>query len=93
MATVVVSLSANHVLLTRTEAGSVAWSEPAVRSVSNLGAAVEKIVVELKQAGDPAIDVAKPPATPPAKVLNDPWHRWAMENQYVCVYDVRIRPG
>ena len=99
---VVVSLSANHVLLTRpdgttsvtrTEAGSVAWSEPAVRSVLNLGAAVENIVVELKQAGDPAIAVANPPATPPAAYLNDPWHKWALENQYVRVYDVRIPPG
>jgi len=99
---VVVSLSANHVQLahldgttsvTRTEAGSVAWSEPAVRSVSNLGAAVENIVVELKRAGDPAMAVAYPPATLPAAYLNDPWHKWALENQYVRVYDVRIPPG
>ena len=99
---VVVSLSANHVQLahldgttsvTRTEAGSVAWSEPAVRSVTNLGAAVENIVVELKQAVDPAIAVANPPATLPATYLNDPWHPWALENQYVRVYDVRIPPG
>lgn len=99
---VVVSLSANDVRLTRpdgsakltrTEAGTVAWSEPAVRSVQNLGGPVDNIVVELKQATDATVPVAAPPAAPPADYLDEPLHRWAFENQYVRVYDVRIPPG
>jgi quercetin dioxygenase-like cupin family protein len=99
---IVVSLTANYVRLTspdgtasvtRTEAGTVAWSERAVRSVLNLGGAVENIVVELKQAGAPANVVANPPTALPAGYLSETRHRWALENQYVRVYDVRIAPG
>lgn len=99
---VVVSLTPNHVRLTRpdgtssvtrTEAGTVAWSEPAVRTVANLGGPVENVVIELKQATAAATPVARPPAAPPGEYLNDPWHRWVFENQYVRVYDVRIPPG
>jgi quercetin dioxygenase-like cupin family protein len=99
---VVVSLTANDVQLSRadgtvsethTEAGSVAWSEPAVRSVVNLGGALENIVVELKQADHPAEPVAIPPPVPPAGYLSDSRHNWALENQYVRVYDVRVPPG
>ena len=99
---VVISLTASQVQLTRadgtvrethTEAGSFAWSESTVRSVRNFGGALENIVVELKQADLPAVSVAHPPAVPPARYLNDVWHRWALENQYVRVYDVRIPPG
>lgn len=99
---VVVSLTPNKVRLTRadgttsttrTEAGTFAWSEPAVRSVVNLGEAVENIVIELKQASEPARAVSAPPATPPPEFLSEPRHRWVFENQYVRVYDVRIPPG
>jgi quercetin dioxygenase-like cupin family protein len=99
---VVVSLTANHVRLTRpdgtatvtrSEAGTVAWSEPAVRSVSNLGGAVENVVVELQHAAEAAKPVAGPPAVPTARYLGEPRHRWVFENQYVRVYDVRIPPG
>ncbi|MEP6885487.1 MAG: hypothetical protein ABJC66_12115 [Gammaproteobacteria bacterium] len=99
---VVVSLTANHVLLTRTngttsvtrtEAGTIAWSEPAMRSVLNLGGPVENIVVELKQTDNPGEPVAHPPAVPPGQYLSDPRHKWVLENQYVRVYDVRIPPG
>lgn len=99
---VVVSLDANHVQLTRpdgttsvtrTGAGTVAWSEPAVRSVANLGDEFENIVIELPQAGEPAQPVAQPPGNPPPGYLSDPRHRWVFENQYVRVYDVRIPPG
>jgi quercetin dioxygenase-like cupin family protein len=99
---VVVSLTANHVLLTRldgtesvtrTEAGAIAWSEPAVRSVLNLGGPIENIVVELKQTDDPGKPVANPPAALPVGYLSEPRHRWVLENQYVRVYDVRIPPG
>ncbi len=99
---VVVSLTPNHVRLTRpdgtssvtrTAAGAVAWSEPAVRTVANLGGPVENVVIELKQATAAATPVARPPAALPADYLSDPWHRWAFENQYVRVYDVRIPPG
>jgi hypothetical protein len=99
---VVVSLTANDVLLsrpdgtasgTRTEAGTIAWSEPTVRSVMNLGGPVENIVIELKQADDPGKPVADPPAALPVGYLSEPLHRWVWENQYVRVYDVRIPPG
>ncbi len=99
---VVVSLTANDVRLTRadgtqsltrTEAGTVAWSEPTVRTVQNLGGALENVVVELKDAMDPAVPVTMPPAVPPATALDEPLHRWAFENPYVRVYDVRIPPG
>jgi hypothetical protein len=99
---VVVSLTANDVRITRadgttsvtrTDAGTVAWSEPAVRSVRNPGAPLENIVVELKQAQDRAKPVAGPPSAPPAEFLDDSFHRWVFENQYVRVYDVRIPPG
>jgi hypothetical protein len=99
---VVVSLTANHVLLTRpdgtasvtrTEAGTIAWSEPTVRSVLNLGGPVENIVVELKQTDDPGRPVPNPPATLPRGYLSEPRHRWVFENQYVRVYDVRIPFG
>jgi quercetin dioxygenase-like cupin family protein len=99
---VVVSLTANHVLLTRqdgttsvtrTDAGAFAWSEPAVRSVSNLGDAVDNIVVELKHADQPGKAVSGPPSLKPAEYLDDPLHLWALENQYVRVYDVRIPAG
>lgn len=99
---VVVSLTANDVQLTRadgrvsetrTGAGTFAWSEPAVRSVRNLGGPLENIVVELEQADEPAVPLAHPPSPTPAGYLTDPWHRWALENQYVRVYDVRVPPG
>jgi quercetin dioxygenase-like cupin family protein len=98
---VVVSLTANDVELTRpdgairatrTEAGSAAWSEPAVRRVRNLGAPLENIVVELKQAAEPAVALTAPPTTSPG-YLEDRYHRWLFENQYVRVYDVRLPPG
>lgn len=99
---VVVSLSPNEVRLTRadgtvsvtrTATGTFAWSEPAVRSVQNLGGPVDNIVVELKQAAEPAKPLAAPPSPVPAGYLDDPLHRWVLENQYVRVYDVRIPPG
>jgi hypothetical protein len=98
---VVVSLTANHVRLvradgttsvTRTEGGSVAWSEPAVRAVANLGGPVENVVIELKQAAEPAVPVDSPPV-PSDRTLDDRLHRWSFENQYVRVYEVRIPPG
>jgi quercetin dioxygenase-like cupin family protein len=99
---VVVSLTANDVRLvladgtervTRTEAGTAAWSEPTVRRVTNLGSALENVVVELQHAPAAAIPVAAPPTSALDTFLDDPWHRWAFENQYVRVYDVRIPPG
>lgn len=98
---VVVSLTGNDVRLTRpdgsekltkTEAGTVAWSESTVRSVRNLGGALENIVIELKGADEVATPRPAPSAPLPAGYLSDPWHRWMFENQYVRVYDVRIPP-
>ncbi|MBS0580110.1 MAG: hypothetical protein JSR36_12715 [Proteobacteria bacterium] len=99
---VVVSLTANHVLLTRangqtsvtrTEAGTIAWSEPAARTVLNLGGPVENVVVELKRTDEPGNPLAKPTANPSEEYLSDPLHKWVLENQYVRVYEVRIPPG
>lgn len=99
---VVVSLTANDVLLTRadgttsrtrTRIGDAAWSEPAVRSVKNLGGPLENLVIEMKQAASAAVPVAAPPSNPPAAYLRDRYHHWAFENQYVRVYAVRIPPG
>jgi quercetin dioxygenase-like cupin family protein len=102
-ARVVVSLTPNDVRtsladgttrLVRTSAGDVAWSEPARRSVTNLAAVpLENVIVELKAALEPARPRSGPPAPPPTTYLDDPRHRWAFENQYVRVYDVRIPPG
>lgn len=98
---VVVSLTANDVRLTRpdgsekltkTEAGTAAWSEPTMRSVRNLGGVLENIVIELKAAEEAAIARPVPPEPTPTGYLRDPAHRWLFENQYVRVYDVRIPP-
>lgn len=99
---VVVSLTANDVLLTladgttrrtRTKGGTAAWSEPAVRSVTNLGGELENIVIEMKQAAAAAVPIRGRPANLPTTYLHEPFHHWAFENQYVRVYAVRIPPG
>jgi quercetin dioxygenase-like cupin family protein len=99
---VVVPLTANDVRtmrpdggtsVVRSAAGNVAWSGPARRAVQNLGGALENIVVELKQAGAPAHPLEHPPSPRPATYLEEPFHHWLFENQYVRVYDVRIPPG
>lgn len=99
---VVVSLTANDVRLvlpdgteklTRTEAGSFAWSEPTVRRVQNLGGPLENIVVELKGATEATIPRPAPPDPPAADDLVEARHQWRFENQYVRVYEVRIPPG
>jgi hypothetical protein len=98
---VVISLTANDVRLirpdgteklTKTEAGTVAWSEATVRSVRNLGGELENIVIELKDAAEATVARSAPPVPTPAGYLSEPWHRWLFENQYVRVYDVRIPP-
>lgn len=77
----------------RSAAGTAKWSERLRGSVSNLGVALEEIVVELKGATDPAKPLASPPAPRPAGYLDEKFHHWFFENQYVRVYDVRIPPG
>ncbi len=77
----------------RTAAGNVAWGEPARRSVINLAGPLENIVVELKKTTIPAKPLAHPPVPRPAGYLEERFHHWAFENQYVRVYDVRIPPG
>ena len=101
-ARVVVPLTPNDVRITRADgttnsvhadAGKAAWSEPGKRSVANLAVPLENIVVELKSAGGPAQPRSGPPAPEPAGYLNERFHHWLFENQYVRVYDVRIPPG
>jgi len=77
----------------RSNAGQAGWGEPAVRSLVNLADPVDNIIVELKQAGVPAKPLAHPPTPAPGDYLEDRFHHWAFENQYVRVYDVRIPPG
>lgn len=101
-ARVVIPLTANDVSITRsdgtasvvrTAAGIAAWSEPARRSVTNRDGSLENIVVELKGAVDPARALAHPPTPLPPGYLDERFHHWLFENQYVRVYDVRIPPG
>ena len=101
-ARVVISLTPNDVLTTRpdgtprpvrTAAGSVAWSEPARRSVENLDAPLENVIVEIKTATEPAKTLAAPPEPRPEGYLDEPLHHWLFENQYVRVYDVRVPAG
>ena len=101
-ARVVISLTPNNVRTTRsdgttsnvrTTAGSLAWSGPARRSVQNLDAPLENVIVELKTAKEPAQALSGPPEPHPVDYLDDPFHRWALENQYVRVYDIRVPAG
>lgn len=77
----------------RAEAGKPAWSEPAKRAVTNHDTAVENIVVEFKQPLATAKPLTEPPNPHPVGFLEDKFHRWLFENQYVRVYEVRIPPG
>jgi hypothetical protein len=64
-----------------------------VRSLVNLADPVDNIIVELKQASVPAKPLPHPPTPAPSGYLEDRFHHWAFENQYVRVYDVRIPTG
>ena len=64
-----------------------------MRSLVNLADPVDNIIVELKQASVPAKPLVHPPTPAPSGYLEDRFHHWAFENQYVRVYDVRIPPG
>ena len=77
----------------RSIAGQAVWGEPAVRSLVNLADPVDNIIVELKQASVKAKPLPHPPTSAPSGYLEDRFHHWAFENQYVCVYDMRIPPG
>jgi quercetin dioxygenase-like cupin family protein len=101
-ARVVISLTPNNVRATRPDgttsmvrsaAGEAAWSEPGRRSITNLTTPLENIVVELKSAAGPAKPLVQPPTPRPAGYLDERFHHWLFENQYVRVYDVRIQPG
>ena len=101
-ARVVIPLTPNNVRTTSADgttrnvtapAGVAAWSEPARRSVQNLDVPLENIIVEIKQASGPAKPLKEPPSPRPAGYLDEKYHHWQFENQYVRVYDVRIPPG
>lgn len=101
-ARVVIPLTPNNVRTTRPDgttstvqsaAGKAVWSEPGKRSVTNLDTPLENIVVELKTATAPAKALAHPPSPRPKEYLEERFHHWFIENQYVRVYDVRIPPG
>lgn len=99
---VVITLTPNDVTTTRPDgtsshvraaAGTATWSEPARRSVINLGGALENVIVELKGDLAPAQPLTHAPVPSPTRYLDERFHRWLFENQYVRVYDVRIPPG
>jgi quercetin dioxygenase-like cupin family protein len=101
-ARVVIALTANDVRLTSPDgktrtvqvpAGNIAWSGPGQRSVTNLDAPLENVIVELKNVTGPAKAVTHPPSPDDPRALIEPHHRWLFENQYVRVYDVHIPPG
>lgn len=101
-ARVVIPLTPNDVRTTRADgttssvhaaAGKPAWSGPGRRSVTNLDVPLENIVVELKKATEAGKALTHPPEPQPSGYLNEHFHHWLFENQYVRVYDVRIPPG
>ena len=102
-ARVVVSLTANDALVTdaagaerrvRTQPGEAGWGEPVSRRLANLaGKPLENVIVEIKDAPAAAVALPAPPSPRPAEYLEEPLHRWAFENQYVRVFDVRVPPG
>ncbi|MGI9103703.1 MAG: hypothetical protein ACR2IF_14790 [Terriglobales bacterium] len=101
-ARVVVPLTINDVTITRpggatsvvrAPAGAAAWSEPTQRSVINGADPLENIVVELKRTTGPGKSLLHPPTPRLVGYLDERFHHWLFENQYVRVYDVRIPPG
>ena len=77
----------------RSVAGTAIWSGPGRRSFTNLDAPLENIIVEVKNAKEPAKPLAQPPMPHPAGYLDEPFHHWLFENQYVRVYDVHVPAG
>jgi quercetin dioxygenase-like cupin family protein len=80
--------------------GDVAWREPGVHAVENLGDAFESIEIEFKKTSSPAlpvassgVDVKEPLAGEAIAVEKEPHHHVLFRNQYVCVLDVQIPPG
>ncbi len=99
---VVIALTANDVRLTmpdgttrttKVPAGNIAWSGPGKRSVTNLDQPLENIVVEMKDAREPAKPLSQQPSKEDPRALIESHHKWLFENQYVRVYDVHIPPA
>ncbi len=101
-ARVVITLTPNNVTTTRPDGSSshvraaaetANWSEPGRRSVTNLDGALENVIVELKGNLATAQPLTHAPDPKPTGYLDERFHHWLFENQYVRVYDVRIPPG
>lgn len=100
---VVIALSANDVLIAGPDgktrplhvpAENVGWGGPTHgRTVETLDNGFENVIVEIKNASDPAKPVTHPPSTDDPRALIEPDHHWLFENQYVRVYDVRVPAG
>lgn len=99
---VVIGLTASTARLTspdgsthtvKVPAGNVGWGGPTRRSVENLDTSMENVIVEIKDATEPAVPVKQPPSADDPRALVEPHHKWLFENQYVRVYDVRIPAG
>ena len=79
--------------ISRTQAGHVTFSGPGKRSVTNVGDAIENVLIEFKKIDAPGKPLSQPPDPKPANYLDDPFHHWLLENQYVRIYDARVPPG
>lgn len=101
-ARVVIALSANNVTITGPDgkprilhvpAGNIGWGDATHgRSVETLDSGFENIIVEIKNASEPAKKVNDPPSADDPRALIEPNHHWVLENQYVRVYDVHDPP-
>jgi beta-alanine degradation protein BauB len=107
-ATVVVSLTRTHTRATlpagtsresRSEPGTVTWTEPERHAVENLSdEPMEDFEIELKRAKAPAVAVSPPPSgstTPkePMPASLEPHHHIKYQNQYIRVLEVKLEPG
>ena len=79
--------------ISRTAAGHVTFSGPGKRSVTNVGPTIENVLIEFKNIDAPGKPLSQPPDPKPAGYLDDPYHHWLLENQYVRIYDARVPPG
>jgi len=79
--------------ISRTQAGHVTFSGPGKRSVTNVGVPIENVLIEFKNIDAPGKPLSAPPDPKPANYLDDPFHHWLLENQYVRIYDARVPPG
>jgi quercetin dioxygenase-like cupin family protein len=83
----------------RSEPGTVTWTEPERHAVENLSdEPMEDIEIEVKQPKAPAVPVSPPPSgstipKEPMPASLEPHHHVKYENQYIRVLEVTLEPG